>query len=442
MRIVITELGSKGDGRFLITETIQKAVDRCSENGGGTVVIPSGVYICGTVELKSNITLYLEQGAVLKASGNLNDYRHNGFYHNEMKQTTSLLYALGRENIRITGEGEIDLSGQAFINFKNISIPGISEEELDERQRSEATVSMHPRPTQPVFFHDCRHIRMDGITVRDAPCWAITFSTSRDIKVNNITVDNDLRVPNCDCIHLSSCKDVIITGSIFSCGDDCIAITGITNWEGISERIVVSDCIMRSRSAAVRIGHLSSKVRNISVSNIIAYNSNRGLAVFAGNNGWIENVAMSNLILETNLFAGNWWGKGEPLVICAAESDGYIRNVSIDNVKASSENGLIIVGQKGNIKDITLSNWRIELRNGYVPNRSLFGNVMDLRPAIEIPVKKGAIPWLYAVEAENIYLGNIHFGFGNGEEKSFDLDASIQNVQRLEQHNVRQFMRT
>lgn len=110
-KINIKDLGAREN--TLCTKEIQKAVDLIDEAGGGTVIIPSGVYLSGTIHLK-NTSLYLERGAVLKGSSNINDYYENGFLHNEMKKTISLLYAENQENINIYGEGSIDLSSDAF----------------------------------------------------------------------------------------------------------------------------------------------------------------------------------------------------------------------------------------------------------------------------------------------------------------------------------------
>lgn len=434
MKVIITDLGAKGDAKTLNTEIFQKAVDICSENGGGTIVIPPGVYIIGTVELKSNLVVYLEAGAVLKGSEDIKDYRPNGYMHNEWGETYALLYAIGQSSIRITGTGEIDLSGITFMDFDHAYECGVPEEELDEKQFNETCSGILQRPNQPIFFHDCNQLWLDEILIRNSPCWTITFSTCRDIAVKNIIINNHLRIGNSDGIHFCSCKDAIVTGCNFSCGDDCIAITGITNWKGISERIVISDCIMRSRSAGVRLGHLASKVRNVLIQNLIIYESNRGINVFVGNDGWVKDVTVSNLIMDTHIYAGTWWGKGEPLVICAAESEGVIDNISLTHVKTCSENGVVIIGDKYNIRNITLDDWIIQLQDSR--NRQLFGKMIDLRPAPSIPVTEGKVPWLYADKVANLQLRNICYGKAYEEKNFFDTEAQILEVIGLYKANI------
>ena len=216
-----------------------------------------------------------------------------------------------------------------------------------------------PRPTQPLFFRHCQRVRIDGVTIRNAPCWTITLALCRDVKLSHLTIDNNLRTPNCDGIHCCACKDVIITDSVISAGDDCIALTSITDWEEVCENIVVANCILTSRSAAIRIGHEASKVRNVAVSNIIVKDTNRGIAIFARDKGWVENVRIDNALIQTRLFAGGWWGKGEPLVLCARGS-GRIEGISVSNVRAESENSILVVGQEKNIRDVELRDWSLK----------------------------------------------------------------------------------
>lgn len=439
MRAVITDYGAAGDGSQVNTSPIQAAVDACVSNGGGTVVVPRGVFVTGSVELKSHITLHLEQGATLRGSGDLADYPPNGFRHNEFRDTRSLLYAIGCSDIRITGDGEIDLNDDPFMYWDRIKRSPETERDvpLDGLQLADAVVENRPRPTQPIFFHDCRRVRLDGITIRKSPSWTVTVSTSSDVKIHGITIDNNLRVPNNDGIHFCACRDVIVTDSVFYCGDDCIAVTGITNWEGVSERIVIADCTMTSHSAAVRLGHLRSKVRDVVLTNLAITDSNRGIGIFAGDDGFVENVVASNLIISTRLVAGAWWGKGEPLVICAADSSsGRIEGISVTNVRARVENPIIIVGDKGNVRNVALSDWDMSI--SYGGNRELFKPVLDLQPAAVRPAPdpNERIPWLYAQDAAGIRLRNIRACRDLSERRTFAIEAAIRDVHGLEEVNV------
>jgi polygalacturonase len=429
----ITTHGAVGDGKTLNTKAIQAAVDQCAAHGGGTIVVPAGTFLTGTVELKSNITLSLSPGAILRGSSNIDDYPPVPFRHNELGEVRSLLWAIGQPDLRITGSGVIDLNDAAFIDFSQYrSDPGMaSGVDLDEAQRQE-TVASHarPRPTQPLFFRNCQRVRIDGVTIRNAPCWTITLAMCRDVKLSHLTIDNNLRTPNCDGIHCCACKDVIITDSLISAGDDCIALTCITDWDEVCENVVVANCIMTSRSAAIRIGHEASKVRNVNVSNIIVNDTNRGIAIFVHDRGWVENVRIDNALLQTRFIAGGWWGKGEPLVLCARGS-GRIEGIAMSNVRAESENSILVVGQEMNIRDVKLRDWSFKLKYGR--NRPLFKPLYELSPApnLAAPDPARQIPWLFASDVQGLRAAHVRCARADGEP-DFAIDPITRTVDELE----------
>lgn len=429
----ITTHGAIGDGKTLNTMALQAAVDQCAAHGGGAVVVPAGIFLSGSVELKSNVTLSLSPGAVLRGSGKIEDYPPIPFRHNELGQVRSLFWAIDRTDLRITGSGVIDLNDPAFIDFSQFrSDPGMaSGAALDDAQRQE-TVASHaaPRPTQPLFFRQCQRVRIDGVTLRNSPCWTITLALCDDVKVSHLTIDNNLRTPNCDGIHCCACKDVIITDSLISAGDDCIALTSITDWDQVCENIVVANCILTSRSAALRIGHQASKVRTVLASNLIVKDTNRGIAIFAGDKGWVENVRIDNALIQTRLFAGGWWGKGEPLVVCARGS-GRIEGISASNVQAECENSILIVGQERNIRDVELRDWSIKLKYGR--NRPLFKPLYELSPAPNVPAPDPArhIPWLFAADVQALRATNVRCARVEGEA-DFSIDPETARVDQLD----------
>ena len=416
----ITKLGAVGDGKTMNTRALQAALDHCAAAGGGTVVVPPGIFLSGSVEMKSHTTLALSPGAVLRGSPKIEDYPFIPFQHNELGKTRSLLWAIGQTNICVTGSGTIDLNDPAFIDFTEYrSNPEMaSGAELNEAQRQE-TVASHapPRPTQPLFFHQCRRLRFDGVRIINAPCWAITASLSRDIKITHLTIDNNLRTPNSDGLHFCGSREIIVSDCVISAGDDCIAVTGITDWDAVSENIVIMNCVFRSRSAALRLGHQASKVRNVTVSNLVIHDSNRGIAVFANDRGWVKDVLISGLVMDTRLIAGGWWGKGEPLVI-AAGGTGTITGVSVSQVRAESDNGIVIFGQAGNVRDVVLRDWVLKTRPGV--NRALFKPLFDLQPLPSVPSPDPArhIPGLFATGVSGLNCSNIRFSHEEGENVS------------------------
>jgi polygalacturonase len=411
---------------------IQAAVDAASKEGGGTVEIPAGRFRSGSVQLRSNLVLKLSPGAILEGSTDIEDYPPIGFQHNEMGETRSFLWARSAENINIVGPGTIDFKGQAFMFMDVPDDRGPDGDKialLPEAARAEAVVRAKDRPNQPIFFHECSRLVFRGLHLLDSPCWTITVSCCDTVRMTDVVVKNHLQIPNCDGINISASRNVIVDSCQFTCADDCVAVGSITCWERPSENIVVSNCTMVSRSCGVRIGHLSSNARNILCTNLILSDGNRGIGIFSTDGGVIEDIRIENIILHTRIFPGFWWGKGEPIVINAAEGDGIIRRVTIRGVKGSSENGIILVGRNGNLQNIRLEDIHLEIKPGRY--RPTLGKWIDLQPAAcrELPEKH--IPWLYQDGTKGVVVEKVSFEGETARVAGYKTDAIILDERNL-----------
>ncbi len=422
----VEEFGALSGVEALQTEAIQAACNKCRDAGGGTVNIPPGIFRTGTVRLYSNTTLNLEPGAVLLGPDSIDDYSPIPFAWELYPYTYSVIYAMDAENISITGKGTIDFNGRAFVVWDDLitGLPADKAELLTDELKKDCHYAMPPRDKRPnrlMFFHNCRNVELSGISLKDAPTWGAVFSSCKQLRVHNVNIDNHMQVPNSDGIHCCGCKDVIISGCVISSGDDCIAITGIADYNEVTERIVISDCVFRSASSAVRIGFMESKIKNVSLSNITIHDSNRGIAIFAGTKGRIENVSITNIQVSTRLYAGPWWGKGEPLVICAVEPDSEITGVTVSNVKTDSENSIIALG----CKDLKINDLSMTL--GYGNARPLYGARLDLAPHDSRPAPEAdkCLPWLIADHVENLITNTIRVERKPGETKTFDTKELI-----------------
>lgn len=432
MNRLITDYGAVGDGVAFNTEAIQNAINDCFADGGGTVLVPSGTYLTGSIELKSNITLKLLPGSVIKASGSIEDYVVLPIASDEFKSMRPLIYAIDCKNVRITGEGEFDLNDEPYFDRNKLWMADEYESELTDIQLQETIVTPLDRPSQMFLFHQCNRVFVDGFAAYRCPCYSFLFSVCRDVKVTGLTIDNDLRGPNTDGMHFYSCKNVIVSNCNISTGDDCISVTGISNWDKLTENFLISNCNLVSRSSGIRLGHMASKLKNVMINNVTITNSNRGIGIFAADNGWVKNIIISNVNIYTSITAGSWWGNGEPLVISTADSTGQISSISMSHIHASSENGIRLVGKGGNIKDITFNDWRLSIRYGY--NRPLFGKWIDLNPMPSRPAPEDSIPWLYASEAADIVFNNVKVSKGDdmGDNSIEPFLDSVENIAGLD----------
>lgn len=389
----ILDFGAIGDGKFMNTRAFAEAIAAAKQTGEA-ILVPAGTFLTGTINLMG-MSIHLEAGAVIKASSNLADYPPQDFYHNELGQLRALIVNLYHDNVSITGSGTIDFSGHAFYDLDKYDVPP-SKVPFTPEQVLECTHPIGERPAQCLFMHGAKNLTVSGITLIDAPCWTLTFSECENVKITGLTIDTDLNIPNDDGIHISACKGVIISNCHITSGDDCIAISCITNWKRPCEDVVITNCVLKSCSKAIVVGYMYSVVRNVLITNCIIRDSNRALCFMCNDEcGLIENVRVTNCILDTRIRAGNWWGNGEPILMMVNKQDYHIppeqkpqrvtdcsvRNVTITGVTCMGENAIGIAATSGVIREVTLRD--VDFIRKTSANIALKGFTFDMAPGRE-----------------------------------------------------------
>lgn len=439
----ITNYGAVGDGKTVATKAVQSAVDDCNAKGGGDVVIPAGIFIIGTVHLKSNVHLYLNIGAVLRGSPNLQDYEtyipakpfnpiHKG-----------MLFTEDAENITISGEGQIDGNGDLFFDLdkaKKLDYAAVKFTRQKEKYREvkqgigDGPVVPKDRPYQMFVFSNCKRITIKNIFITKAPFWCMHFADCDAVQITDIRLWNNLLAPNADGIDITSCTNVIIEGCDIRAGDDAIAIVGYNhhfeipgfkNLRHISENIIVSNCNLQSYSSAIRIGFLDQNtVRNVQVNNVNITNSTRGIGIFLRDEGSLENISFSNIFIETHLRTGDWWGNGEPIHISAVRGKdsvklGQIKHVFFENIICRGDNGMLVYGSDESIiEDVSFNHIRFGITDSKL-NEVAGGNV-DLRGAsIEKPLFSRDIPGLLAQYVKGLIINDFQLYWPNAPMSFF-----------------------
>ncbi len=426
--ISILDFGAVSDGKTLNTKAFADAIAAAKETKE-TVCVPAGTYLTGTVNLQG-VSLYLEAGAVILGSPDLNDYPVQDYVHNEMGPLRALIVNLGHDHVSVTGAGTIDLNGTAFYDTTKMNIPPYGKV-FTKEQEAECTYYIGKRPGQCIFFYDSKDILLSGITILNAPCWTISINSCENVRLLGLEINTHLNVPNDDGIHIASSKSVVIANCRISSGDDCIALSCITDWTRPCEDIVITNCVLRSCSKAIVIGYIYSVVRNVLISNCIIKESNRGLTIMCHDEcGLVENIRVSNCIVDTKVRAGNWWGNGEPIAIMAVPQDKHlpkeqkpertiqgacVRNIHFTGITCMGENAMGIVGVNGNVENVTLRD--IDYTRKPSANLPLKGYRFDLAPSdivCDIPLECG----LKIVGAKNVRLENVNTGVWTIENES------------------------
>ncbi len=279
----ITDFGAVSGGEADATEAFRSAIEACRQAGGGHVVVPPGVFLTGPIHLKSNVDLHLSAGAIVRFSQDPARYlppvltRFEGV---ELMGYSPLVYAYGQQNVGLTGEGTLDGQADAehWWSWKGSGHP---QSQAPDRKRlfaqAEAGTPVAERVygaghyLRPQFVepYACTNVLIEGVTLTHSPMWVIHPVLSRNVIVRDVKVVSS--GPNNDGCDPESSTDVLIEGTLFDTGDDCIAIKSGRNADGRrlaapSERIVVRGCRMRAGHGGVTIGsEVSGDVRDVFV---------------------------------------------------------------------------------------------------------------------------------------------------------------------------------
>lgn len=443
----ITEFGAIGDGRTLNTLPIQKAIDSVAVRGGGIILIPPGVFLSGTLQLRTNTTLHLAEGAILRGSGNVKDYVLRG-------RVVGLLFTQDATNVSITGQGTIDGNGDAFMDLthaKHIENAGVQWTRQKEHFREVLTgIGDGPavpkdRPYQMIIFSDCRGVTVRDVFITNSPFWTVHFADCDGVLVSGVRIWCNLLVPNNDGVDFTSSSNVIMSDCDIRTGDDCVAITGYShhfdlpgykNLKHPLENITITNCLMQSRSAAIRIGGFDQNpMRNITISNVTITNSNRGIGLFVRDQGSIENVIVSNLIVDTRLHTGDWWGNGEPIHLSAVRLTkdvplGKIRNISFQNVVCRSESGILIYGSSESVvENVSMENVTLHIADS--PLNETGGGNYDLRPVLDEKLQLFAhdIAGLHAQYVKNFRIRDFRLSWDSVKTPFFTHGLDIENFE-------------
>jgi polygalacturonase len=431
----IKTFGAKGDGKTNDADAIQKAIDACSKSGGRVIVPAPFTFITGPFNLKSNIELYVEAGAVIKASPDEKLYTESAFRNNP-GEGTIWIGGENIENVTIDGDGKIDGNGISFMG--------------DESGDSYVLKPFHvldPRP-HVLTLVGGKNIRIRDIHIGNSAYWTIHLAGCNDVVISGISLLNNLKVRNSDGIDVDHSKNVRISDCYIQSGDDCICLKNRREYEefGRCENIVVTNCTMTSRSCAIKIGSENmDTIRQVLFNNCIIKNSNRGVGIQNRDEGVVSDVIFSNMIIESHLFSDVWWGKAEPIYVTAyrrakgnnkdanwrfpkGETEGrvgVVKNITFSNIKCISENGVYVSAEsKDKIDNIIFDQVDVFIDK----TTSLPGGMYDRRPCEADGFVKGRTSGFYFDTAKNIRVRNCSVKWGDTRPDYFAYALESNNT--------------
>lgn len=346
----ILKYGAQNDTTQLSTSAIQQAIDDCSRNGGGRVVIPTGSYKIGTIIIKSNVHLHLEHGATLYGSTRLEDYLPMKSDYVSLRTQTStiqLIYADKANNVVIDGYGTIDGRGRTFKKL-SWNDEGITRPHL-------------------LRFIQSRDITIKDITLKNSGCWMQHYLACDRLTIDGIKVFNRNNYNN-DALDLDGCHEVTVTRMMADSDDDGITLKSTS--PRLCENISIANCIVSSHCNAIKLGtETNGGFRNINISNIVVKPSYDQKEKFFGQ--WIGSSAISLEIVDGGLMENvnvsniNVEGTEAPIFIrLGNRARGY-------QLKGTDFDSLIPIDHVGSINGIHLDN--IQIRNAGAMGCSITG---------------------------------------------------------------------
>lgn len=352
------------------TDAIQKTINLLSDTDGGVVYIPKGTYKISTVELKSNVTLFVSEYAVLVSL----NYEENEASDHPIKN--AVIFGENAKNIAVVGGGTIDGCGESYTNEAKNPEPFYALENFNlytrviesrKRVRMEKTSNRN----NVIQFYQCSNVKIENIRMKDAAAWTCVLSDSQYITIENVVIDNNMHVANTDGIDIVGSSNVTIKHCFIATGDDAIVLKPIDNE---IRNVEISNCIISSFANCFKIGtETLFSVMNVSVKDCYFFlpdgitGGYAGIAIESADGSQISDITVSNIEMD---------GISSPLLIWLGnrfkfdnKSVGSIDSISIMNIKATNaELPSAITGcqNDGNtyyVTNVKLSDFNVTYRN-------------------------------------------------------------------------------
>jgi polygalacturonase len=390
----VKESGADPSGKIKCTKIISDIINSLSVKGGGTVYFPAGTYLTGPIVMKSNITLWLESGAVVKFSDDFDDYLPmvpSRWEDIRVKNFVSQIYAYQCENISIRGRGHFEGQGKKWWDFMRTAAkqPESKWQEIFRKENAELLAknvylgarNNFLRPPM-VTTYECKNVLIEGVSFSNPPFWTIMPAFTDNITIDGITIENPSGSPNTDGIDPSSCRYVHISNCHITVGDDCIVIKSGRDEDGReaarpTEDITITNCTMLKGHGGVVIGsEMSGNVKRVAITNCVFEGTDRGIRIktMRGRGGIIEDILVSNIVMNNMINEGVLitlrYQRTAPELL--SERTPACNNVRISNIiMRGGQRPVAIYGlEERDVNQISISNMEASTRMGILLENS------------------------------------------------------------------------
>ncbi|MGN6181093.1 MAG: glycoside hydrolase family 28 protein [Mucilaginibacter sp.] len=315
----IRDFGAIGDGKTLNTKAIQAAIDACTLDDGGTVLIPAGTFVTGTIQLKSNVRLYIAAKGILQGTGDGKQYYAADAIPLTGDSTLNdgnvgLFFAVKADNITIEGPGTIDGQGSQFRSAKKGELPP-------------AGISGPHRPYH-LLFYQCNNLTVRDIYLLNSAFHSVRVIQSQFVKMEGLHIRGRV-IQNNDGFHFISCSYVHINNCDVQSQDDACALFGSCKF------VTVVNCSFSTRWSVFRFG--GGEAENITVCNCIIYEAyGCPIKLHCSPGSRFENMSFSNIIMKDvtgPISIGIRTQNSQPNA--AGSPPGIVRNISFSGITAT-----------------------------------------------------------------------------------------------------------
>jgi polygalacturonase len=408
---LVNSFGATNDGKTLASPFIQRAIDECAKKGGGIVAFKPGAYLMGSIFLKSNVHLRIDEGVQLRGSQDFKDYpeidtRIAGI---EMKWPAALINIIGQKNVKVSGKGQVDAQGK-FCWDKYWAM----------RKEYEAKglrwiVDYDAKRVRTFLVQSSEDITLSGLTCKNAGFWTVQLLYSKYITVDGVTIRNneDGHGPSTDGIDIDSSSWVLVQNSDIDCNDDDFCLKSGRDWDGLrvnrpTEYVVIRKCIARKGGGLLTLGsETSGGIRHVLATDVVAKGTGNGFQIKSATTrgGVIEDIHFENVTMDSVgnafLFTMNW----NPTYSYSTLPAGY----NYDSIPA---------------------HWKVMLHKVEPPEKGIphFKDVYVNNVKVKYAKKAMNASGYEKSSLDNFNFNNIQINAANAGEITYGKDWSLKNI--------------
>ena len=463
----VLDFGAIADGYTLNSVAINKTIDSCEKNGGGTVIIPAGSFVTGPIIMKSNVNLHLNKGALIIFTPDFNQYPlvRSSFEGVDAARCQSPVVAENLQNIAITGEGIFDGNGYYWRPLKKDkltesqwkahlkkyggvltadkknwyssekALKGYIDNNIGKLSEGKSisdfeNVKDFLRPNMIRIFQ-CKNVLIDGVTFENSPAWTTHCMMSEHITIKNLKVKNPWFGTNTDALDLESCKNALVEDCVFDTGDDGITIKSGRDEEGRkrgmpTKDVIVNNCVVYHSHGGFVVGsEMSGGVNNIFISNCNFIGSDIGLRfkTARGRGGVVENIYVNNVNMkdipaEAILFDMYYMAK-DPVVLSGEkreppkvelkpvdESTPQFRNFYFRNITCNgAAKGIFVRGiPEMHVQNVLIENAVLQANEGIDIQEASGINLNNITM-----ISKNSNPLVYVLNSDQVKINQLKF---------------------------------